>query len=185
MNRKSPASSCAFVTPVRVSVSASMPAPASSTTLSLGASTKKLSSPAPPFRVSAPSPPSRTSLPAPPSSVFAPALPVIMLFRPSPMASRLPLPASVRFSTLADSVYEGRATQNRVRTLVQRLDDHVAGGVDDIGVVAEPARKLVKARPAVEPVVGGVAQDRRHDVTAADVDPSLFTRSRNIRLPAN
>src|SRR4051812_18390849 len=46
------------------------------------------------------------SLPAPPSSVFAPALPVIMLFRPFPVASRLPLPASVRFSTLADSVYE-------------------------------------------------------------------------------
>ena len=46
-------------------------------------------------------PPVMVSAPAPPSSTLLPALPVMTLFRLLPMPLMLPLPVSVRFSTLA------------------------------------------------------------------------------------
>jgi hypothetical protein len=99
-----------------------------------------------------------------------------------PVAAFAPLPLSVKFSTLAGSVY---ATEdwNEVRPLAWILDDHIACGIDDVIVIAGPACERVGPGPAIQ----GVVSAQRVDAVlpSTRVDGILFAGRRPTRSPVD
>ena len=101
--------------------------------------------------------------------VVAALLPVMMLASALPVPLMLALPVRVRFSTLAPSVKLIDDCTVSVPALSASVD-HVAGVVDDIGVVAGAADHGVGAGAAVERVVAAVAGDDVGERIAGAVD---------------
>ena len=107
------------------------------------------------------------SAPAPPSRMLLPPLPVMVLARLLPVPLMLAVPVRVRFSTLAPERVGDRRL-HRVGAFADGFRHHIAGVVDDVGVVAGAADHGVGARAAVERVVADAAGEHVDAAVAGD-----------------